>query len=37
VIGSKIIQLLEGQPRDQVAGVAQQFLGEIRCALDAAA
>jgi len=34
VIGSKIIQLLENQPRDQVAAVAQAFLKEIRTALD---
>jgi tryptophan synthase alpha chain len=35
VIGSKIIQLLEDQPRDQVAATAQKFLSEIRQALDA--
>lgn len=34
VIGSKIIQLIESQPRDQVAPVAQNFLREIRTALD---
>ena len=34
VIGSKIIQLIEGQPRDQVANTAQTFLREIRTALD---
>ena len=34
VIGSKIIQLIEAQPRDQVAAVARQFLREIRTALD---
>jgi tryptophan synthase alpha chain len=34
VIGSKIIQLIEDQPRDQVAAVASQFLREIRTALD---
>jgi tryptophan synthase alpha chain len=34
VIGSKIIQLLEHQPRDQVAATAQQFLQEIRSAMD---
>ena len=34
VIGSKIIQLLENQPRDQVAATAQKFLREIRTALD---
>ena len=35
VIGSKIIQLLEDQPRDQVAATAQKFLSEIRSAMDA--
>lgn len=34
VIGSKIIQLIENQPRDKVAAVAQAFLQEIRNALD---
>ncbi len=34
VIGSKIIQLIDPQPRDRVAAVAQQFLREIRTALD---
>ncbi len=34
VIGSKIIQLLENQPRDRVAATAQEFLNEIRTALD---
>lgn len=34
VIGSKIIQLIENQPRDKVAAVAQAFLTEIRIALD---
>jgi tryptophan synthase alpha chain len=34
VIGSKIIQLLEDQPRDQVAATAQRFLQEIRTAMD---
>ncbi len=34
VIGSKIIQLIDGQPRDQVVGVASAFLREIRAALD---
>jgi tryptophan synthase alpha chain len=36
VIGSKIIQLLEDQPRDQVATTAQDFLRGIRTAMDAA-
>ena len=35
VIGSKIIQLIENEPRDKVAGVARDFLQEIRTALDA--
>ena len=34
VIGSKIIQLIENQPRDQVAATARGFLQEIRTALD---
>lgn len=34
VIGSKIIQLIAEQPREQVAPVAQNFLREIRTALD---
>ncbi|SFB78271.1 tryptophan synthase, alpha chain [Polaromonas sp. OV174] len=34
VIGSKIIQLIENQPRDKVAAVAHDFLKEIRTALD---
>ena len=35
VIGTKIIQLIEEQPRDQVAPVAAAFLREIRQALGA--
>jgi tryptophan synthase alpha chain len=35
VIGSRIIQLLEHQPREQVAVTAQNFLAEIRQAMDA--
>jgi tryptophan synthase alpha chain len=34
VIGSKIIQLLENAPREQVGPVAQTFLQEIRTAMD---
>jgi tryptophan synthase alpha chain len=34
VIGSRIIQLIDEQPRDQVAATAQIFLREIRTALD---
>ena len=37
VIGSKIIQLLEDQPRDQVGATAKNFLEEIRSAMDSAA
>lgn len=35
VIGSKIIQLLEGQPRDAVARIAREFLSEVRGAMNA--
>lgn len=35
VIGSKIIQLIEHVPRDQVAQTAHNFLTEVRIALDA--
>ena len=35
VIGSKIIQLIEHQPRAQVADTAREFLASIRVALDA--
>jgi len=35
VIGTRIIQLIEGQPRDQVVPRVAEFLGEIRQALDA--
>ena len=34
IIGSKIIQLIETQPRDKVAEAAAQFLRGIRLALD---
>jgi tryptophan synthase alpha chain len=34
VIGSRIIQLIDEQSRDQVGPVAQKFLREIRSALD---
>ena len=34
VIGSKIIQLIEHEPRERVAEVAHDFLKEIRAALD---
>jgi tryptophan synthase alpha chain len=35
VIGSKLIQVIESLPRDQVAAAAGAFLREIRSALDA--
>jgi tryptophan synthase alpha chain len=35
VIGSRIIQLLEDKPRDEVVATAQRFLTEIRQAMDA--
>ena len=35
VIGSKIIQLIDQQPRDKVVAVAREFLLGIRAALDA--
>jgi len=34
VIGSAIVQLLEGQPRENVAQAGGRFIGEIRAALD---
>ena len=34
VIGSKIIQLIENAQRDKVAGVAQDFLADVRLALN---
>lgn len=37
VIGSKIIQLIENQPRPKVAAAARDFLLEIRAALDQSA
>jgi len=35
VIGSRLVQIMETQPRDQVAAVARAFMAEIRQALDA--
>jgi len=35
VIGTKIIQLIEGQPREKVVPAASEFLRGIRLALDA--
>ena len=34
VIGSKIIELINNQPRGQVASVAHDFLKDVRAALD---
>jgi tryptophan synthase alpha chain len=34
VIGSRLIQMVDAQPRDKVCAVAQGFLQEIRTALD---
>ena len=34
VIGSRLIQILEGESRDNVAAAARGFMGEIRFALD---
>ncbi|MBY0235396.1 MAG: tryptophan synthase subunit alpha [Burkholderiaceae bacterium] len=35
VIGSRLVELLEAQPRDNVAATGAQFIREIRAALDA--
>jgi tryptophan synthase alpha chain len=35
VIGSKLVQILETQTRDNVPGAARAFMAEIRAALDA--
>jgi tryptophan synthase alpha chain len=35
VIGSRLVQLMEGQKRDTVAPAAAAFIAEIRTALDA--
>jgi tryptophan synthase alpha chain len=35
VIGSKIIQLLDGQPHERVTGIARDFLRGVRQAMDA--
>ncbi|MBA4195716.1 MAG: tryptophan synthase subunit alpha, partial [Comamonadaceae bacterium] len=35
VIGSRLIQLIENEPRDRVVSTAAGFLGTIRQALDA--
>jgi tryptophan synthase alpha chain len=34
VIGSRLVQILEVEPRERVAAAAQSFMGEIRDALD---
>lgn len=35
VIGTRLVQILEGEPRDRVAAAARAFMAEIRAALDA--
>ena len=35
VIGSRLVQILEAEPRDRVAAAAKAFMAEIRTALDA--
>jgi tryptophan synthase alpha chain len=35
VIGSRLVQILESQPRDNVAAAAREFVAEIRTAIDA--
>ena len=35
VIGSRLVQILEAEPRERVAGAARAFMAEIRAALDA--
>ena len=35
VIGTRIIQLIDGQPRERVVPLVREFLAEIRTALDA--
>jgi len=34
VIGAKVVQILEAEPRDNVAAAAKAFMAEIRAALD---
>ena len=34
VIGSRLVQLLEDQPRDRVAQAGREFIAQIRAALD---
>jgi tryptophan synthase alpha chain len=34
VIGTRLVQLLEAEPRERVAGVAKAFMAEIRAAID---
>jgi len=34
VIGSRLVQILEAEPRDNVAAAGRQFMAEIRTALD---
>jgi len=37
VIGTKLIQLLDNEPRDRVAPVAAEFLAGVRAAMDSRA
>ncbi len=37
VIGSRLVQLLQGQPRDEVVATGRRFMAEIRAALDGVA
>ncbi len=37
VIGSRLVQLLQDQPKDEVAAAGRQFMAEIRAALDGVA
>lgn len=37
VIGSRLVQLLHGQPRDEVVATGRRFMAEIRAALDGVA
>jgi tryptophan synthase alpha chain len=34
VIGSRLVQILEAEPRDNVAAAGRRFMAEIRAALD---
>jgi tryptophan synthase alpha chain len=34
VIGARLVQILEAEPRDNVAAAGQRFMAEIRAAID---